>query len=115
MVKIQRAPRQGDIVHLNFSPQRGHEQAGPRPALVISPQEYNKKTGLALFCPITRQEKGYPFEVKLPSNLKTEGVILADHIKNFDWNARNCTFIEKVPAETLEETCEKLKVLIEMV
>lgn len=107
-------PSQGDIVFLNFSPHQGHEQGGKRPSLVISRKAYNDKTGMALFCPITRQIKNYPFEVKLPEKLKTAGVVLADHIKNFDWKARKPNFIEKIPRETLEETIEKLKLLIEV-
>lgn len=108
-------PAQGDIVFLNFSPHQGHEQGGNRPALVISSKIYNAKSQMVLLCPITRQVKNYPFEVKLPQGLKTEGVILADHIKNFDWKARQVTFIEKISQETLKETIEKLKRLIEMV
>jgi len=78
-------PAQGDIVWIMFNPQAGHEQAGRRPALVLSPAAYNAKVGLALFCPITSQIKGYPFEVLLPADLPVAGVILADQVKNLDW------------------------------
>ena len=105
-------PERGDIVWLNFNPQAGHEQSGRRPALVISPAAYNKKVGLAIFCPVTNQEKGYPFEVKLPKNLKAKGVILSDQVKNLDWRKRNVEFIGKVSEEILEEVLEKIETLI---
>lgn len=105
-------PERGDVVWLDFDPQTGHEQAGKRPALVISPFSYNKKVGLAIFCPITSQEKGFPFEVKLPENLKTKGVVLADQIKSLDWRQRNAKFFCKAPEEILEEVFEKVQTLI---
>lgn len=79
-------PERGDIVWLCFNSQAGHEQSGRRQALVISPKEYNQKTNLAIFCPITNQIKGYPFEVKIPDNLRISGAILSDQIKSLDWN-----------------------------
>lgn len=81
-------PAQGDIVWLRFNPQAGHEEAGRRPALVISPKEYNRKVGLALFCPVTSQVKGYPFEVLLPSGLAASGAVLSDQVKSLDWRVR---------------------------
>ncbi len=105
-------PERGDIVWLDFDPQAGHEQAGRRPALVISPFSYNQKVRLAIFCPITSQEKGFPFEVKLPKNLKAKGVVLADQVKNHDWQQRNVEFFCKVPEEVLEEVFEKIETLI---
>jgi mRNA interferase MazF len=105
-------PERSDIVWLNFNPQAGHEQSGRRPALVISPVSYNKKVGLAIFCPVTNQEKGYPFEVKLPKNLKAKGVILSDQVKNLDWQRREAEFICKVSEEILEEVLEKIGTLI---
>jgi mRNA interferase MazF len=92
-------PGRGDIVRLNFNPTQGHEQRGHRPALVISPLSYNAKSSLALFLPITSQQKGYPFEVLLPSGLITHGVILADQIKCLDWKARGVEFVEVIPDE----------------
>ena len=71
-------PERGDVVWISFTPQAGHEQAGRRPAVVLSPQVYNQKVGLAIFCPITNQIKGYPFEVALPSEVSVTGVILSD-------------------------------------
>ena len=82
------APDRGDIVWLQFDPQAGHEQAGHRPALVISPRAYNRKVGLALCCPITNQVKGYPFEVVLPAASKANGAVLADQVKSLDWRIR---------------------------
>lgn len=104
-------PGKGDLIWLNFSPQAGHEQKGKRLALVISSKEYNKRTHLALCCPITSNRKGYPFEVVL-SGQKTKGVILADHLKNLDWKVRKARFIEKVKPKTLAECLEKIIALI---
>ncbi len=85
-------PQRGDLVWLSFDPQAGHEQAGRRPAFVLSPESYNRKTGLFLACPITSRVKGYPFEVPLPDGLAVAGVILADQIKSLDWKARRAEF-----------------------
>jgi len=104
-------PDRGDVVWLQFNPQAGHEQAGKRPALVLSPREYNEKTGLALFCPITSKVKGYPFEVKLPEELLVEGVILADQIKNLDWISQSAQFACKIPVEIIQEVLLKIETL----
>ena len=106
-------PKRGDVVWLSFAPQAGHEQAGHRPALVLSPEAYNRKTGLAIFCPITSQVKGYPFEVHLPSGLKASGVVLADQVKSFDWQARGAQFCCRIPGAALAEVLSKLNVLLE--
>jgi mRNA interferase MazF len=111
MVKKQYFPERGDIVWLDFTPQTGHEQKGRRPAIVISPLEYNKKVGLGIFCPITSKEKGYPFEVKIKNNA-IDGVVLSDQIKSLDWGERNIEFIIKSRNEEIDEVVEKLKVLI---
>jgi mRNA interferase MazF len=111
MVKSSYIPDRGDLVWLNFTPQSGHEQMGKRPALVLTPKEYNKKVGLAIFCPITSKEKGYPFEVKISSR-KVSGVVLADQIKSFDWESRNVEYISKITDTEFEDVLEKLKVLI---
>jgi mRNA interferase MazF len=105
-------PRRGDILWLQFDPQAGHEQAGWRPALVISPQSYNGKVGLALMCPITSKVKGYPFEVSLPNNLKVNGAILADQIKSLDWKIRQAKFACEVPVDIIQEVLAKLEILI---
>ncbi len=81
-------PGRGDLVWLNFTPQAGHEQAGHRPALVLSPAPYNDKTGLMLCCPITSQVKGYPFEVLLSPDAPVRGAVLSDQLRSVDWRAR---------------------------
>lgn len=104
-------PDEGDVVWLDFNPQSGHEQAGRRPALVLSGAVYNRTTGLMLCCPMTTHIKGYPFEVVVPSTNKTS-VVLSDHIKNLDWKARNAVFKEKIPAKVLTEVRAKIIALI---
>ena len=104
-------PRKGDLVWLNFSPQTGSEQKGKRPAIVISSGEYNKKTHLAVCCPITSKRKGYPFEVVLDKQ-KIRGVILTDHLKNLDWKIRKAKFIEKAHPNIVSECIEKIAALI---
>ncbi len=106
-------PERGDIVWLDFNPQTGHEQAGRRPALVLSPKEYNQKVGLAIFCPITSKVKNYPFVVALPDNLKVKGAILSDQVRSFDWELRKAKFICKLPNAQLEEVKQKLSALLE--
>ena len=101
------APDRGDVVWLQFSPQAGHEQAGQRPALVISPRSYNAKVGLALFCPLTSQVKGYPFEVLVPAGLKVTGAILSDQIKSLDWQMRRARRICSVPESVIREVLAK--------
>ena len=91
-------PERGEIVWLRFDPQAGHEQAGRRPALVISPRAYNRKVGLALLCPVTSHVKGYPFEVLLPNGLEAKGAILSDQLKSLDWRARKAKLLCKVPS-----------------
>lgn len=105
-------PDRGDIVSLQFDPQRGREQAGRRPALVLTPRSYNVKVGLAILCPITNHAKGYPFEVALPRGMKTKGVILADHMKSLDWHARGARIIERVPPSVLADVLAKLELLL---
>lgn len=104
-------PQRGDVAWLSFT-QAGHEQAGRRPAVVISPREYNQKVGLALFSPVTSQVKGYPFEVAIPPGLPVAGVILADQIKSLDWKSRKATFCCKLPPAVLKEATAKLTPLI---
>ena len=106
-------PERGDVVWLEFNPQAGHEQAGNRPALVISPATYNRRVGLALFCPLTTQVKGYPFEVVLPLGLKATGAILADQIKSLDWRVRRARLLCRVPPEVVAETLARVLALVE--
>lgn len=112
MVTNPYVPDRGDLVWLQFNPQAGHEQAGKRPALVISPAAYNGKVGLSLLCPVTSKIKGYPFEVIIPQDLPIEGVILSDQVKSLDWQSRQAAFICKVPRETLSEVISKMELLI---
>jgi mRNA interferase MazF len=105
-------PDAGDLVWLTFDPQAGHEQRGRRPAVILSPRVYNAKARLAIACPITSQVKGYPFEVALPSGGAVTGVILADHVKNLDWNARRAVFAAKAPSEVVIDVRERLRVLL---
>ena len=105
-------PERGDVVWLDLHPQAGREQGGRRPCLVLSPSEYNGKTGLAVFCPITSQEKGYPFEVRLPAGLTTSGVILADHIKSLDWRVRKAEYRETVAAAIVREVLDATTALL---
>jgi mRNA interferase MazF len=109
---MPRIPDRGDVVWITMNPQAGHEQAGRRPALVLSPAAYNGKVGLAILCPITSEVKGYPFEVSLPAGLPVEGVILSDQAKSLDWRAREAEPICGVPAETVQEALLKLGTLL---
>jgi mRNA interferase MazF len=105
-------PARGDAIWLTFTPQAGHEQAGRRPALVLSPASYNGKVGLAILCPITSQTKGYPFEVATPAGSRISGAVLADQVKSLDWRVRHAEFICKLPRETTVEVLEKLGALL---
>lgn len=105
-------PQRGDLLWLTFDRQAGHEQAGRRPALVLSPAAYNRRANLALVCPITTQVKDYPFEVALPKGLPLSGVVLTDHLKSADWAARRAEFAARVPAEVVAEVTAKLRPLL---
>jgi mRNA interferase MazF len=105
-------PARGDIVWLQFDPQAGHEQAGHRPALVISPRSYNGRVGLALFCPLSTSVKGYPFEVVMPEGAKAAGAILSDQIKSLDWRARKVRKFDQVSDDTLAEVLGKIGTLV---
>ena len=105
-------PDRGDLVWLTFDPQAGRQQAGRRPALVLSPALYNRRASLALLCPITNQAKGYPFEVALPQGLSISGVVLADHVKSADWAARRAQFAAKAPPKVVAEVTARLRPLL---
>ena len=105
-------PGRGDIVWLNFSPHAGHEQVGRRPALVISPRNYNDRPGLALLCPVTRAVKGYPFEVPLPSGGEITGVVLSDHVKSLDWRTRQAGLATQTTPQVVEQVLEKVAILL---
>jgi mRNA interferase MazF len=106
------APERGDIVWLNCEPHAGREQAGHRPALVLSPSSYNERVGLMICCPITSRAKGYPFEVQLGGERGTRGVALADHVKSVDWRARRAKKKGRASALVLREVLGKLQTLI---
>ena len=106
-------PDRGDIIWLTFDPRAGHEQAGRRPALVLSPKAYNAKAGLALICPITSHQKGYPFEVGLPKQ-RVSGVVLADQVRSLDWSARRATKAGRALDETLQEVIAKIAALLQL-
>lgn len=107
-------PQCGDVVWITLNPQAGHEQTGSRPAVVLSPKSYNGKIGLAIFCPITSQVKGYPFEVLLPGGMPIAGAILSDQVKSLDWRARNAELICALPPETISEAMQKLGTLLSL-
>ena len=105
-------PERGDVVWITLAPQAGHEQAGRRPAVVLSPADYNDKTGLAVLCPVTGQIKGYPFEVVLPTGLPVTGAVLSDRVRNLDWRARNAELISTLPANAIVEVLRRLLTLL---
>jgi len=110
--KSSYVPKRGDLIWITLNPQAGHEQAGRRPAVVLSPHAYNRKVGLAIFCPITSQIKGYPFEVGIPSGLSVSGVILSDQVKSLDWRARRAELICPLPRKSVTEVLQKLSTLL---
>lgn len=101
-------PDKGDLVYLNFNPQSRHEQAGHRPALVLSPKLFNEATKFAVVCPITKQVKGYPFEVELPDGLAVGGVILTDQVRSLDWKPRNLKISGQAPQEVVEKCIKRI-------
>jgi mRNA interferase MazF len=105
-------PERGEAIWISLDPRAGHEQAGRRPALVLSPSAYNGRVGLALLCPITNQAKGYPFEVSLPEGLPVTGVVGADQVKSLDWRARKASWIGTVPEEVVAEVVRRLQTLL---
>jgi mRNA interferase MazF len=110
---VSYVPERGDIVWLTFDPQAGHEQAGHRPAIVLSPSTYNGRRGLMLCCPITTQVKGYPFEVVITETPDAKGAVLADQIKCLDWRARKAKKKGKAGPQVVRETLDKLSTLLE--
>ncbi len=106
-------PAQGDIVFMSFSPQAGHEQAGRRPALVISNQSFHRYTRMAIVCPITNQIKDYPMHVRLDGRTKTTGEVLCEHVKSLDFAARGAVYVESLPDDLLEEVLDRVRMSIE--
>ncbi len=109
---MKAVPERGDVIWIDFDPQAGHEQAGRRPALVLSPASYNRVAGLAIICPITNKTKGYPFEVAIPDGLQVTGVILADQARNLDWRARKASPITMLPLQITNNVLSKLHTLL---
>ncbi len=105
-------PKRGDIAWMNFDPQAGHEQAGHRPALVVSPRAFNLQAGMALVCPITSRTKRHRFEVPLPDNMRVKGVILTHQLKSLDWGARNMEFIATAPASVIYEVLKIIRSIL---
>lgn len=112
VVRGPRAPDRGDVVWITLAPHTGHEQAGRRPAIVLSPAAYNAKVGLALMCPVTSRVKGYPFEVTIPAGLPVSGVVLSDQVKSLDWRVRRAGRICVLPTPVVMEILEKLGALL---
>ncbi|MGI4787762.1 MAG: type II toxin-antitoxin system PemK/MazF family toxin [Janthinobacterium lividum] len=107
-------PAQGDVVSIDFDPQSGYEQAGRRPALVLSTLAYNKLTGLAVLCPITKKGKGYKFEVPIPEGYAVYGVILADQVKSMSWLTRDTQYVCLLPTSTVKNVVERVNALIKV-
>jgi len=105
-------PQHSDVGWITLNPQAGHEQAGRRPAVILSPGIYNGKVGLAILCPITSQIKGYPFEVLIPPGLPVRGAILADQVKSLDWRAQDTELMCALPPGTMAEVLQKLGTLL---
>jgi mRNA interferase MazF len=105
-------PDRGDFVWIDLNPRQGREQSGHRPALVISPKAYNRKAGLCVICPATRQAKGYPFEVPVHMGDRSRSVILADHVRSVDWKQRRIRRIETVPDDVLDDVVGRLEALL---
>jgi len=109
MVKREGVPKQGDIVFVNFNPQKGHEQSGKRPALIVSNNVFNKKTGFVLACPITTKDNKFPLHIPLPNGISTAGFVLTEHIRSIDPKARKTSFIEKAPNSFMDHILDILK------
>jgi mRNA interferase MazF len=109
---VTRVPDRGDVFWIEFQPQSGHEQAGRRPGVVLSPASYNRKVGLAILCPVTTQIKGYQFEVVLPEGLAVQGAILSDQVKSLDWRARKASFLCHLPEAVTSQVTAKLDTLL---
>lgn len=105
-------PARGDIVFTNFDPSAGHEQADKRPALVLSPEPFNRQIQLALVAPITSRVRGHGFEVLLGKETKTQGVVLCQQVKTIDYGSRGVEFIEKAPLSLVNEALARVRALV---
>lgn len=113
MVGAPYLPERGDFIWLEFSPQAGHEQAGRRPALVLSPRLYNERSSIALLCPITSRARGDAFEVVLSDDSAVTGVVLSDQVRSLDWQARHARFGGRAPRTVIAEVLEKARTLLD--
>jgi mRNA interferase MazF len=109
---IEYIPERGDLIWVDFDPHAGREQAGRRPALVLSPATYNGKAGLAIVCPITSRAKGYPFEVTLSEKHAINGVILVDHVKSLDWSKRRAEKAGRLVGPVLQHVQHTIALLL---
>jgi mRNA interferase MazF len=114
VVAREYVPDAGDLIWIDFTPQAGREQAGRRPAVVLSPRKYNEKASLAALCPITSHPKGYPFEVALPPGNRIQGVILSDHLKSLDWRQRNAVRAGKLSPVVLGMVLDRISALLQI-
>ena len=114
MISEPYCPEAGDLVWIGFDPQRGREQRGRRPALVLTPRRYNQRSGLCVLCPITSQQKGYPFEVAIPAGHSVGGVVLSDQVKSLSWQIRGTEFAGRAPVAVLEQAKGKIKALLQI-
>lgn len=112
MVVAPYSPERGDLVWLEFSPQAGHEQEGRRPALVVSPRDYNVRSSVALLCPVASRVREYPFEVALPADGPVTGVVLSDQVRSLDWRARHAQFAGRAPRPVVAEVLGKARTLL---
>ena len=112
MKQVFYTPERGDVVWISLAPQPGHEQTERRPVVVLSPQAYNSRVGLAVLCPITAHIKGYPFEVLMPPDLPIQGAILSDQVESLDWRAHRAEFVCSLPPAVVEQALGKLRTLI---
>lgn len=114
MARKRYVPERGDVAWIDLNPQAGHEQAGHRPVVVLSPAPYNRKTNLFVCCPITNQKKGYPFEVPIDGNPTVTGVVLSDQVKSLDWKVRHAQKKGEVAEDVIQETVTKLGALLQI-
>lgn len=112
MKQVFYVPERGDVVLVSLSPSGRKGPADRRPAVVLSPQAYNSRVGLALLCPVTPHVKGYPFEVLLPSGLPLEGAVLADQVESVDWRAGRVEPVGALPSAVVEEVLGKVRALL---
>ncbi len=106
-------PRKGDFISISLDPQSGHEQKGRRPALVVSTNLFNEKTGMAFICPITNTNRGFPFQVVIPAGFKINGVAMVDQVKSVDFKSRRAAFIDRAPDSLLSEVLGLLEAILD--